>query len=44
VRTVALVRAAEFNGNKLTWPAGISATNKAIATQQLSDLGLTIRN
>ena len=40
---VVVVRDAEVNLNELTWPAGISATNKAIATSQLALAGITLR-
>jgi hypothetical protein len=42
-RSVAVVRDEQVNGNFLTWPSGISAANKAIATRQLAEQGIIIR-
>jgi hypothetical protein len=43
VACVVLARFAEVNANELTWPAGISAGEKAIAIAQLLAAGIVIR-
>jgi hypothetical protein len=43
VKAVGLVRSCELNSNELTWPAGISAANKAIATARLAESGVLLR-
>lgn len=40
---VAIVRDAEVNGNLLTWPAGITADQKAVAISQLAAAGIVLR-
>lgn len=42
-RGVITARACTVNGNKLTWPSGISAGNKATAIAQLAALGIIVR-
>lgn len=39
-----IVRDAEANGNCIAWPTGITAGQKADATQELAALGIIIRN
>ena len=43
VEGVAVVRDAEVKSSMLTWPSGISADNKDLATQQLAARGIIIR-
>lgn len=43
VRGVGLVRSCEVNADIITWPAGISAANKATAINQLKALGIILR-
>lgn len=43
-RAVGIMRAAEVNGNCLTWPSGITTAQTNLASAQLADLGLNIRN
>lgn len=38
-----ITRAAEVNGNELTWPGGITAPQKDIATAQLAATGVIVR-
>lgn len=38
-----IVRAAEVNGNLLTWPTDITAAEKALATSQLAGAGIIVR-
>lgn len=40
---VVSVRETEINGNEITWPAGISAPNKAIAITALAAKGIIVR-
>lgn len=40
----AIVRGAEVNGNCIAWPTGITAAEKANATQALAALGIIVRN
>ncbi|ESW92663.1 head decoration protein [Mesorhizobium sp. C280B] len=40
----AIVREAELNGNCIAWPAGITAGQKADATQELEKLQIILRN
>ncbi len=42
-RLTITARAAEVNGNCLTWPAGITAPQLAAATAQLAALGIIVR-
>lgn len=42
-RCVVTARGTAVNGNELIWPTGISAADKAIATQQLARAGIVIR-
>ena len=42
-RSVGIVRDAEVNGDLLTWPAGISAANKAAAILNLKNAGIIVR-
>lgn len=43
-RSVIVARGAETNGNTLTWSAGITAAQRALAISQLAELGITVRN
>lgn len=43
VKIAGIVRDAEVNGNLLTWPAGITADQKAAAIAQLAALGIIVR-
>jgi hypothetical protein len=38
-----IARQAEVNGNELTWPGGITATQKDLAIAQLAQLGVMVR-
>ena len=40
---VAVVRDAEVNTNLITWPSGISSTNKDKGTDELRALGVIVR-
>jgi hypothetical protein len=42
-KLVPVAPAASVNGNKLTWPAGITDSQKATATAQLTALGIITR-
>jgi hypothetical protein len=42
-RAVAITREAEVDGAVLTWPAGITATQKATAISELLALGIVVR-
>lgn len=44
VKIAAIARDAEVNGNCIAWPAGITAEQKANATQELASLGIIVRN
>lgn len=44
VDAVVLVRDGEVNGDLLTWPAGITADQKAVAKAQLADLNIHVRS
>lgn len=44
VNVAAIVRDAEANGNCVAWPTGITAGQKANATQELAGLGIIVRN
>lgn len=41
---VVFARMGEVNDNLLTWPAGISAANKAIAKSRLAERGIIVRS
>jgi len=41
--TVVLARLAEVNANHITWPAGITAAQKAAAISQLADKNIIVR-
>lgn len=43
VRAVALTRSMEADDKRLTWPAGITATQKATAVTQLASAGIVVR-
>lgn len=44
VEIAGIVRDAEVNGNCIAWPSGITAEQKADATQELAALGIIVRN
>ncbi|ABE63179.1 conserved hypothetical protein [Nitrobacter hamburgensis X14] len=43
-KIAAIVRDAEVNGHCIAWPAGITAAQKADATQELAAIGIIVRN
>lgn len=43
-KVAGIVRDAEANGHCIAWPAGITAPQKANATQELAELGIIVRS